>query len=363
MSLPPSNLTPESRQRLLQPPEGPVRVVIDTDTANEIDDQFALTWALLSQDKLEIEGIYAEPYSFGVYRGDLLRANELLRAGKPLPPNLAPFAGWLAGLESTGRGPEDLTFVSPADGMERSYQEIFTVFDKMGLEEGGRTFRGADRYMTSPEDVVVSDSVDHLIELAMKPSDRPLYVIAIGCVTNVASAIVKEPQIRDRIVVTWTSSYPTTTRIYNRSFNLDQDLHASQLLFDSGVPMVYLPGYHIGAQLRLSLPEIERWVKGKGVMGTYLHHLYTHNPIHKQRGITDHFGRSWVIWDLINVAWLLNPSWVPTHLVPTPRLGNDRLWHDRGADAWPMREAYEIDRDAIFRDFFRKLDAATQGLR
>ncbi len=33
------------RQRLA-PPRGPVRLVIDTDTANEIDDQFALAWAL-----------------------------------------------------------------------------------------------------------------------------------------------------------------------------------------------------------------------------------------------------------------------------------------------------------------------------
>ena len=36
---------------------------------------------------------------------------------------------------------------------------------------------------------------------------------------------------------------------------LEQDLRATQLVFDSGVPLVYLPGYHVGAQLRLSLPE------------------------------------------------------------------------------------------------------------
>ena len=35
---------------MLQPPSAPVRCVIDTDTRNEIDDQFALAWALLSQE-------------------------------------------------------------------------------------------------------------------------------------------------------------------------------------------------------------------------------------------------------------------------------------------------------------------------
>lgn len=360
MTLPTLHLDEARRRELLEPPSGPVRVVIDTDAANEIDDQFALAWAFTSQDRLEIEGLYAEPYSFGVYRNDLLEAARLRREGQELPPTLRPFAGWLAGLESVGRAPEDLAFNTPAEGMEESYREILHVMELMNVDLTARVRRGADRYMRSADDVVDSEAVDHLIERAMADDPRPLYVVAIGCPTNVSSAIVKEPRIRERIVVTWTSTYPTTTRVHTHSFNLDQDVHASQLLYDSGVPMVYLPGYHIGAQLRLSLPEVEAWIRGRGAMGDYLHHLYTHNPIHTQRGIEGFFGRSWVIWDLINFAWLLQPSWVPTHLVPTPVLGDDRLWHPRSGDGWPMLEAYEIDRDAIFRDFLGKLDRASK---
>lgn len=361
MTFPPPHLDPARRRELLEPPSGPVRVVIDTDTANEIDDQFALAWAFTSQDRLEIEGLYAEPYSFGVYRDDLLEAARLRREGAPLPPELAPFAGWIDGLASVGRTPEDLSFVTPAEGMERSYREILHCLELMDVDLRDRVRRGADRYMTSADDVVESEAVDHLIERAMADDPRPLYVVAIGCPTNVASAIAKEPAIRERIVVTWTSTYPTTARIHAHSFNLDQDLHASKLLFDSGVPMVYLPGYHIGAQLRLSLPEVEAWVEGRGAMGDYLHHLFTHNPIHEQRGIEGHFGRSWVIWDLINIAWLLEPSWVPSHLVSTPVLGDDKLWHARPGEGWTMREAYEIDRDAIFRDFLTKLNRSPKA--
>ena len=57
-------LTNAQYDKLLAPPSGRVRCVIDTDTRNEIDDQFALAWALLSQDKLQIEAITAAPYSF-----------------------------------------------------------------------------------------------------------------------------------------------------------------------------------------------------------------------------------------------------------------------------------------------------------
>ncbi|MYD39906.1 MAG: nucleoside hydrolase, partial [Chloroflexi bacterium] len=51
-------------EALLRLPSGRVRCVIDTDTRNEIDDQYALVWALLSQDRLQIDGVYAAPYSF-----------------------------------------------------------------------------------------------------------------------------------------------------------------------------------------------------------------------------------------------------------------------------------------------------------
>lgn len=361
MPLPPLDLPDDRRQALLQPPDGPTRVVVDTDTANEIDDQFALAWILLSRDRLDIEGIHAEPYSFGVYRDLLLETARHLHAGKPLSDDLAPFAGWVRGLEATGRSPADLTFVDPAEGMERSYREALHVLDLMDVDLSERVRRGADRYLRHEEDIVESEAVDHLIELALNGDERPLHVIAIGCPTNVASAIYKEPTIRERIVVTWTAAYPSTAGLRNGSFNLDQDLIASQRLFDSGVPLVYLPGYHVGAQLRLSLPDVERWVRGRGPIGDYLHHLYTHNPIHAQRGIEGHFGRTWIVWDLINVAWLLNPNWVPTHLMPTPVLGDDRYWHSRPEASWSMREAYEIDRDGIFRDLFTKLDRAATG--
>ena len=50
------------RLERLQPPDGKVRMVIDTDTYNEIDDQFAVVHALLSPEQLTVEGIYAAPF-------------------------------------------------------------------------------------------------------------------------------------------------------------------------------------------------------------------------------------------------------------------------------------------------------------
>jgi hypothetical protein len=42
------------RLKRLEPPKGKVRIVLDTDTYNEIDDQFALSYAYLSKKKFSL---------------------------------------------------------------------------------------------------------------------------------------------------------------------------------------------------------------------------------------------------------------------------------------------------------------------
>jgi purine nucleosidase len=305
------------------------KIIIDTDAANEIDDQFALAWALLSASQLDVQAVYAAPFSFAHRRAALPHA----------APDAAPFN-------------------PPAEGMERSYHEIVKVFGLLGVPVAGRVLRGSAGYMASTTQPVHSAAADHLIAAARAHQDaQPLYVLALGCVTNIASALLLAPDIAERIVVVWTSGFPSHAPQVNNSFNLEQDLAASQVLLNSGVPHVYLPGYHVGAQLRLSLPEMERYVQGCGAMGQYLHQLFTHNPLWAIVGDQSHKPYSWVIWDVINIAWMLNPDWVPSELVRTPILLPDKRWQ-AAPSRHLMREAYAVQRDAIFQDFFAKLAAA-----
>jgi purine nucleosidase len=98
-------------------------------------------------------------------------------------------------------------------------------------------------------------------------------------------------------------------------------------------------------------------VQGCGAIGQYLHHLFTHNPLWSIVGDQSHKPYSWVIWDVINIAWMLNPNWVPSELVRTPILLADKRWQ-ADPSRHLMREAYAVQRDAIFQDFFVKLASA-----
>ena len=289
-----------------------------------------------------VEAVYATPFSFAHRRHTLNEAQRRHFAQRGWDP---------ASVELP-------CFDPPGVGMERSHAAIEAVYGKLGLNPSGHVLRGSTHYLAALDAPERSAATDHLIATALAmPADEPLYVVAIGCVTNIANALLIQPAIAERIVVVWTSGFPSHAPHANHAFNLEQDMLASQWLLDSGVPHVYLPGYHVGAQLRLSLPEMERWVRGRSAIGDHLFDLFTHNPLWDLLGITSFEAHSWVIWDLINIAWLIEPGWVPSEIVRTPWLGDDKRWH---ADAarHPMCEAHAVQRDAIFRHFFDALAKA-----
>ena len=175
-------------------------------------------------------------------------------------------------------------------------------------------------------------------------------MLGIACATNLASALLLDPTISSKVCIVWTSAQPTFWPGRVASYNLTLDVAAAQILFDSGVPLVYLPGYYVGEELRTTRAELERYVKGSGPVGDYLWATWEAHWMTRTRRP----GFSKVIWDLINVAYVLDPSWLTTHLVPSPVLGANSTW-EQAPGRHLIREAVDVDRDAIFGDLFRVL--------
>ena len=302
-------LTEPFRLDRLQPPAGKFRMVLDTDTYNEVDDQFALVYALLSPERIQVEAIYAAPFH-----------NK----------------------RSSG----------PADGMEKSYEEIMRLLDKMAWPADNLVYRGSTAYLDKNLEPIRSDAVTDLIERALaSPLDDPLYVVAIGAITNVATAILIEPSIIERIVVVWLGGHalhwPHTVE-----FNLKQDVPAAQVVFNSGVPMVLIPCFGVTSHLLTTVPELEAYVSGRGAIGDYLVEIV--KGYH-----ADHVGWSKVIWDISTIAYLIDPSWVPTQLVHSPILTDQVTWSVDQSRHF-IRYANYIHRDPIFRDLYAKLAAASK---
>ncbi len=293
------------RIKMLQhPTKRPVRMVFDTDTYNEIDDQFALVYALISPE-LNVRAVYAAPFHNG---------------------------------RSSG----------PGDGMEKSYEEILRVLSKLDRSPDGFAFKGSTHYLADAKNPERSDAALDLIERAKKSSpDDPLYVGAVGAITNVSNAILIEPSIIRNIVIVWLGGnghhWP-----HQREFNFRQDLNASRVIFDSGVPFVQLPCTPVVTHFATTVPEMERYVGGRGPIGDYLLEIF--KDYHK-----DHFAWSKVLWDMTAVAWLVNDRWLPSDLVHSP-IVTDNYTFSFDNSRHLIRAVNFVHRDPIFRDFFTKLD-------
>ena len=294
-------------------PAGPVDVVLDTDTYNEIDDQFALAYLLKSSPMLRTQAVYAAPFSdpsrrFGNFKSD-----------------------------------------APAYGMEKSYCEILKILSLCGREDlSACVFRGSARYLADERTPVESAAALDLAQRAMSYTpEHPLYVVGIAAATDIASALLLKPAIRDRIVVVWLGGNAHTWP-HNLEFNSSQDIAAARVLFNSGVPLVQLPCMGVVSAFTTSGPELTHWLSGRNPLCDYL----LDTVLEEMKDCHGVWSRP--IWDVAAIAWLLSGDFTPDRIVPAPLPEYDDTY-SFGPCRPPIRYVFHIQRDAVFSDLFRKL--------
>jgi len=279
------------------------RVVLDTDTYNEVDDQFALAHLLLATEVVRLEAVYAAPFFNN---------------------------------RSSG----------PGDGMEKSYEEIQRVLDLVRPEKRPEVFRGSTQYLTDGRTPVSSEAASDLVRRAMAmPEGERLYVVAIAAFSNVASALLLEPRIAERIVVVWLGGHALYWP-HTREFNLQQDAHAARVLFDSKAPLVLIPCFPVASHVITTVAELEAHLAPYSELGRYL------TDIVRQYG-ANNAGWSKIIWDIAASAWVINQDWVRTEPTGSPVLKDDLTWAT-APGRHPIEVASKVNRDAILGDFFAR---------
>ena len=181
--------------------------------------------------------------------------------------------------------------------------------------------------------------------------ENPLYVVAIGAITNIASALLVKPEIADRIVVVWLGGH-TLEWPHNSEFNLRQDVAAARVVYNSGAPLVLLPCLGVVHAFATTEPELNYWLRGKSPLCDYLvdHTVEAANTYAK--------GKVWSrpIWDVTAIGWLLNEGdrFMLDKLVHTPIPEYDN--HYAEDCRRPLcRMVYYIKRDALMGDLFNHL--------
>ncbi len=278
-------------------------VILDTDAYNEIDDLYAIAYAMLSKERVRLLSISAAPFL-------------------------------------------NMRAVSPADGMEKSYREILRIMKLVDENTELPVYRGSTEFMVDVNTPVASEAAANIVRTVTE-SDERVYIVAIGAITNVASAILMCPEIKEKAVVVWLGGHALHWKD-TKEFNMRQDIPATKVVFDSGIPLVQLPCCGVVTEFLTTLPELHYHLDGKNALCDYLVE------------ITEAFNKknapvwSKVIWDVTAVAAVACPEALDLVAIPTPRVTSDGYYaFDSGRH--PYLYTRSLKRNTLFADLFRKL--------
>lgn len=280
------------------------KVIMDTDTFNEEDDQYAVAYAMLSDEYLDVISMNAAPF-----HNDKSSSFE--------------------------------------EGMEKSFNELTKIAKLTNPDHKIPIFKGSRKRMPDKHTPVESPAAENIITSALDSTER-IYVIAIGAITNVASAILMCPEIKDKIAVIWLGG-TAMTRPQGMEFNFGQDINAAISVFESGVPLIQVPASGVTSELITSIPELEHYIGGKNELCDYLVSL-----VRKSCG--GYFLCSKIIWDIAGVACLTLPESTERIIINTPRFTDNGIWYT-DISTPPMLYVQKIHRDMVYEQLYKKLAA------
>lgn len=302
------------RQELLNrlpfpvPEAAKIRVIVDTDAKNEADDQFAIIHHLLSPS-FDIRGIIAAHFE---------QKNR--------------YAG---------------------DSMERSFQEIEKLLALAEIDDVP-ALRGCAMPLKNPQDTPGSEGVDFLIREARRADSRPLFIAVQGAMTNVAAALLKAPDIADKITVLWNGGGPYPAGW--PEFNVMQDPDAVRVLLGSKAAVWQIP-QNVYASLEVTLSEIAWKIAPCGRLGGYLLEQLAQNNLEE---FNPHFllrtGENWTLGDNTTISVLLeNRFRNHWYEAPAPILKDD-LTYQPNPGGRPIRIYTDLDVRMTLEDLFSKMN-------
>jgi purine nucleosidase len=280
-------------------------VLLSTDVGNEIDDQWVITYLLL-QPRLEVLGI--------------------LSAHAPSLPD--PSA------QTSHRILVDL------------------VENRLRMHTHPPLLAGSDLPLTDSKTPQSSPAIRFLLEISkpFSPEHR-LDVLAIGAPTDVASAILTDPSVVDRIRVIQMGFIDEHG---GDEYNILNDPRAEQVLLNSRVPLVIGPASVCRADLAMTFSHARELLATRGPIGAWLWQEYQDWYFRNVKPLrVDDFSKPWYIWDTVTVAYVLGLT--KEHTAPRPIMRDDATFS--GTD--PQQTVTwitHVDSEQLWSDFIHRID-------
>lgn len=299
-----------------------VRVIIDTDAYAEGDDQFAIVHALLTP-KFDVLGIIAEHFGTKTYQSSMMK----------------------------------------------SYEEIKRILSFMGLEDKIPVYKGAERSLSDEKTANISEGAKFIVEEALKEDDRPLFVLNMGAITNLASAYLINPKIADKLLAVWIGGGPYP--VGHMDFNSGNDLNAVNVIMSSSMELWQIP-LTAYTMMEVSFHELFEKVKPCGEIGNYLvENLlrvsdaecasnfdllpFAKNSSKAAKTMIIRSGEGWSLGDNPAVGVLITPQTKYSEVRRAQKMNADGSYGDYVNENRTIRVYHSIDSRVILEDMFTKI--------
>lgn len=274
--------------------ENPLRLIIDADTGNEVDDYYALARA------------FVEP------SWEIICLNA---------------AQWQSSHWAVN------------ETMENSHRLNQVLLGEMGMNV--KTRRGGVNRMFDWGDMAQHSAAAYEIikQVEALPENEKLTVVALGALTNVASALYIQPEIASQLELYWLgTTYDFEKGILKRQdFNCMMDQQALEVLLMSKVDMHVMP-INVAIDMEFDYAETKNKLPAdSGLSRLLLDRWYDHlDGGRKQR----------ILWDLALVQALIFPQWVTEKTIITSK--------DHGSR--PIHYYTSIDVEKMKTEFFATMN-------
>ncbi len=286
------------------PEEKKIRVILDTDVKNEVDDQFAIVHAVLTES-FDIRGII--PAHFG----------------------------------------DSKSITSQKD----SYDEAVRVLEKMNRINDVTLYNGAEKALENEETAIDSPGARLIINEAMRNDRRPLYIAFLGPLTDMAAALLIEPRIAEKdITVIWIGGgdYPDG----GWEYNLKNDVIAANVVFKSNVKLWQIPR-KVYRMMPVSFAELQDRVYPFGEIGKYL----TDNVVEFNNAQASRPTEYRILGDSPSVGVMIFADCGEWEEISAPEISSEMEYvHNCGHR--PIRVYKSINSRFILEDFYSKLKLA-----
>jgi len=265
------------------------KVIIDADTGNEVDDLYAVVRGLI-EPSWEVIGLNATQ--------------------------------WQTSHWATEKSMED----------SHRLNDILLSYLKIGNVASNRG--GHDRLYDWGNKSQTSAASMFIVKKALEMEDEKLIVVALGALTNVASAILDNPEITDKIRLYWLgSTYDFENGVMkNTDFNSVMDIQAVDVILNSDVELHIIPG-NVSGKMKFFWDETTEKFAGKFELTDYLIDRWYN---HMDAGL-----RSRTIWDLALIQAIIFPEWTEEVKIKTSKeRGNREIWMYKNIDAKKMRDEF-----------------------